>query len=426
MLQKIRSLFRSELLKSGGTYTLSSIFEKAIPFLLLPVLTRYLTTSDYGIVSMFTVLVGLTMPFTGLGMKAAVLRSYYKEEIDFPSYVSNALGILVISTSSILGVFWLFADYISKYSALPSDWLIAVVIVSAGQFVINILLAIWQAEVKPIQYGIFKVSVTALNMGLSVLFIVALGYGWEGRIIGKTVAVILFLGLGIIILLRKEIIRFRLVIDYIKHALQYGIPLIPHMISGILITYIDRLFITNMIGVGETGIYTVGYQVGMIISVLASSFNKAWTPWLYRQLDKGTELIKKKIVKFTYLYFVIILLLAFLLAFLAPWFMEFFVGEEFQGSTKFILWIALGYAFNGMYFMVTGYIFYTEKTYVLSILTFISVILNATFNYVLINIYGALGAAIATTLTYFFFFMIVWIWSNKIYKMPWLLRKNAK
>jgi len=422
MFEKIRSFIKSDLIQSSGVYTLSSIFEKAIPFLLLPILTRYLSTEDYGIVSMFTVLVGLTTPFAGLGIKPAVLRSFYKEEVDFPLYVSNALLIIFCSSSVVLMVFFFFSDLISNYSEFPSDWVILVVVVSSSQFIINIVLVIWQAQDHPIPYGLFKVSLTALNMGLSVFLIVALSFGWEGKVIGKIVAVVIFSILGFYILWKNGLLKFQLSLGYIKHALQYGIPLIPHIISGILITYIDRLFITNMVGINETGIYTVGYQVGMIIIVLASSFNKAWSPWFYKQLDKGKDLIKKKIVKFTYLYFVIILVLAFLLAYFAPWFMEFFVGEEFQGATKFIIWIALGYAFKGMYFMVTCYIFYVEKTHILSILTFVTALLNTIFNYILIGIYGAIGAAVATTLSYFCLFVLVWIWASQIYKMPWSLK----
>src|SRR5699024_4292434 len=111
---------------------------KAIPFLLIPVLTRYLSPGDYGVVSMFTVLVALTIPLTGFNGHSAILRSYYKKKIDLPAYIYNALLILVGSSSIVLVCYWLFGGFISTYSGFPEDWLLYVVLVAVSQFIINV------------------------------------------------------------------------------------------------------------------------------------------------------------------------------------------------------------------------------------------------------------------------------------------------
>jgi O-antigen/teichoic acid export membrane protein len=186
-----------------------------------------------------------------------------------------------------------------------------------------------------------------------------------------------------------------------------------------MITMIDRVFITNMVGIDETGIYTVGYQVGMIVGVVSLSINKAWTPWLYEKLNDGSESAKKKIIKLTYIIFVAIICFSLVLSVLAPWFMKYLVGENFDNATGYIIWIAFGYTFNGMYFMVAGYIFYEEKTHLLSWMTFMAAGLNMILNYFFILKYGAIGAAYATGLTYFFHFLLTWYLASRVYKMPW-------
>ncbi|MDZ7692677.1 MAG: oligosaccharide flippase family protein [Balneolaceae bacterium] len=221
--EKISSLLKSKLFKSGGIYTISSIVEKAIPFLLLPVLTRYLSTEDYGIVSMFTVLIGLVVPFVGYNGHSAVLRNYFKEDINIPTYIGNVLFILSCSTILIGSVVFFFSDVIASYSEFPKDWLGTVLLVAVGQFTVNIILVNWQAQDKAIQYGVFKILLTLLNLGLAILLIVGMGYGWEGRVIGKVVAVTLF-GVGaVIILWHNQLIKFEIVYAYIKHALSYGV-----------------------------------------------------------------------------------------------------------------------------------------------------------------------------------------------------------
>lgn len=382
-------------------------------------MTRYLSPTDYGIVAMFTVLVGLTLPFTGFKSSAAILRSYFKKDIDIPAYIFNTLCILLFGTVIVSIVYLLFSEWISAYSGFPEEWLFYVVIVSAAQFLNIVILVTWQARDKPISYGVFKILLTALNLGLSVLLIVGLGYGWEGRVMGKVVALTLFGITALGILWYSNLIKFKIVKEYISHALSYGTPLIPHAVGAFIITIVDRIFITNMVGLSETGIYTVGYEIGMIVGVLASAFNKAWTPWLFEKLNEGGKVIKRKIVKFTYCYIFIICGLALALSLCSTWFMKFFVGENFYSAVSYIFWIAFAYAFKGMYMMITNYIYYEEKNHLLMWFTLLSAGLNIILNYFLIQYYGAIGAAIATTATYLIQFLLTWILAIKISDMPW-------
>jgi len=76
-----------------------------------------------------------------------------------------------------------------------------------------------------------------------------------------------------------------------------------------------------------------------------------------------------------------------------------------------------------MYKMVVNYIFYVEKTKILAWITFAGALTNLALNYVLIKQFGAVGAAMASCFVSIFFFFFTWIFSNKVYKMPWLLYK---
>jgi O-antigen/teichoic acid export membrane protein len=206
---------------------------------------------------------------------------------------------------------------------------------------------------------------------------------------------------------------------YIKNALSYGLPLIPHALAGTIFSMTDRLFITNMVGIEETGIYTVGFQVGSIIGILATSFNNAYVPWLYEKLKRNEKKINLKIVKLTYLYFIIILLLSILIGGVSKFLFQVFLGVNYLESAKYVIWIAISFALNGMYFMVVNFIFYAQKNKLLAITTFCASLLNFLFNYLFIKMNGPIGAAQATVLIYFLKFIVVWKLSSKIYRMPW-------
>tara|TARA_R110002049_G_scaffold107006_4_gene254615 strand:- start:884 stop:2197 length:1314 start_codon:yes stop_codon:yes gene_type:complete len=418
--KNIKKLLASKLAKSSGIYTLSDIIKKAIPFLLLPVLTRYLTPADYGIIAMFFVVLGLVNPFTGLGIKSAIFRTYFKKgDIDFDQYVSNGVLILISSSSLVLLLFVVFSSFISEYSGIPESWIPFIVIISAGQFIHTIVLAIWQAKYEYNKYGFFNILVTALNLGASIFLIVVLKYNWEGRALGQLIGSVVFCLVGIIILYRGGYLKFKLNKKYISHALKFGVPLIPHILSTYIITMSDRIFLTNMVGVSETGLYTVGYQIGMIVEVVAAASNKALTPWFYERLNEGKSIAKKKIVKISYLYVFSIITFSLFLSLAGPLMIKIFVSKDFYSATKFIFWVALGYAFKSGYYMVATYINYLEKTHILSWMTFFVGVLNILLNYFFIKILGSVGAAVATTVSYFSQFILVWMISMKLYPMPW-------
>ena len=390
-------------------------------------MTRYLTPTDYGIVATFNVLLAVMVVFVGLSMHGAINVNFFKlNKGELKNYIGNVFLILFSSFLLVFTIVYILKSNFSFFTKFPENWIPFIVIIALCQSIYAINIGLWQVEQKSLPYGLFQISRTILNISLSLIFVVLLCWGWQGRLLGTIITSVIFGLLSIFVIYKREYIKFSLNKKYIKDALFFGIPLIPHALGGWIITGIDRIFINSMVGVAATGIYTVGYQVGMIIGLLAHSFNLAWAPFLYEKLKENNHSTKVKIVKFTYLYDVGIILLALGLSFIAPYFLKFFVSENFYFAYKYVLWIALGYAFHGMYLMVVNYIFYVKKTYILAWVTFLSAGVNIILNYFFIKANGAIGAAQATTITFFVQFIMVWILSAKVYRMPWISFLNFK
>lgn len=419
---KLSYIFNHKLFKNSFVYASSNVIRSAIPFFLLPVLTRYLTPTDYGVVATFQVLLAIGVVFVGLNMDGAVAVNFFKiEKQKLEVYIGNVVFILFISFLLTFGIIYAVKTPLSHLVKFPENWFPIIIVVALSQFIFTMTLTLWQVEQKPLPYGLFQISQTVLNVILSLFFVVALNWQWHGRLIGIIVTSIIFGLISLFIIYKREYIKFSFNKTYIKDALLFGIPLIPHALGDWIMTSIDRFFINSMVNVAATGIYTVGYQVGMIIGLLAMSFNRAWSPFLFEKLKENSSATKIKIVKFTYLYNIGIIILALALSLVAPRFLEFFVGKNFYGAYKYVLWIALGYAASGMYYMVVNYIFYVKKTYILAWITFFSAAINIILNYFFIKANGAIGAAQATTVTSLIFFILTWTLSARVYKMPWLL-----
>lgn len=424
MIDNIR---KRKLFCNIGVYTTGHILNAAIPFFLMPVLTRYLSPEDYGITAMLAVLVGIYTPFIGLNTQGLVAVAYFKEKLDFSLVVSAAFALLFISVMIVTFVTIMGADIIASLSQYPVSWLWVVIIICFTNFFVVILQNIQQVKGKAKGYTAVQLGQTSVNLVLSLIFVVLVGMNWQGRIWAQVITGFAFMIVASMILYRWRLLKWKFSLDYIRNSLAFGLPLIPHALCGYIVVAADRIFISQLVGVSELGIFSVGYSLGQVIELLGTSFNKAYSPWLYEKLkglDEGRSNNRFKIVKYSYACVVILLLATIIYSLSAPYLMSFWVGPKFQAASKYILCFSLAAVIHAMYYLVVNYIFYRQKTQYLAIITFGSSVLHVGITYMMIKTWGAIGAAYAAVVTELIMLLLTWLLSNKIYPMPWLLWRD--
>ena len=417
---RLVNIFYSSLFRSSAVYTITAAINAGIPLLLLPVLTTKLSPSDYGIIAMFQLVASLIYPIFGMNLESSVARKYFDDDnSDFSSYLGTSL-ILVFINTIVTGTLYLFLfKYISDLTLIPLEWIKFTLLVVICQFLSSVILTTYQVRIKPISYGVFQIGQSIINITLTIIFVVVLEETWRGRLSAQIYTGILSAIVSLILLFGTNQIKINVKISDVKHALSFGLPLIPHVLGGLLFTAVDRFFLTNMLGLEQTGNYSVAYQLGAIISLVTLAFNNAFTPWLYGELNKNSDIIKLKIVRFTYLYFILISLFAVTVIYIFPILVNIFIGERFTSISSYSTFIIWGFVFQGMYYMVTNYIGYVNKTYLLAIITISVAIIKIPLTYFLINTFGAPGASISYCITFLLFFLLTWVLSAKVYKMPW-------
>lgn len=415
------NLSQSSLLRSVATYGFFTLFNKVLPFLLLPVMTRYLTPNDYGLVSLFGVATSCACIFTGCNMDKAYFKIYYESnKYKHQDYLGTAFLWVLASSSFLFFAISLLKDTFPVFESIPTVWISFIPWIAMMNVVMLLVQTAWQLRNKAFTYGFFQFGRTTTELFIALLLIVCLDLGWRGRISAQIAAGTFFSIIGLRLLHKKEYISFTLNKQYLRHGLRYGVPLIPHYLAGLLTVSIDKLFIGGMIGVLDVGIYAVGDQLASMINLLVTSFDQAYHPWLFRKLSIGSQESKNIIVKATYIYFAAISITTLLFSLLLPIALIRFIGVRFHGAFEYVFWISLGYAFLGMYYMVAKYLFFTEKTHLLSTITLSSIPLNIVLNYIFIKWNGALGATQATALTHFLVFFITWYAAAKAHSMPWI------
>ena len=424
-----RGIFGSNLFKTASIYTISKFINSAIPFFLLPILTRYLTAEEYGKLSMFNATVSFLIPFVGMSIGAAIQRKMVEgNDEKSKEYIYNSLLIFATSTLLTSIVVFLFSDPLSTYTTIPKELLPCVLITTGGSCLLGAVLSFYQISNRPKIYSVIQNSCTFLNAVLSIMFIVLFDMKLLGRVYGITYSTLIF-ALVSVLLFYRFIARNNNKVNkgYIKDEIyNFALPLIPTEIKSTVLTYMDRVFLTNMVNVATTGVYSLGNQVSLPLLFIAQSFNTAFVPWLFTNLDENSEAKKRKIVKLSYIYFFVAILVSIVWSLLAKTMIYVITDTGYENAHIYVLWLSLGYAFIGMQMMVVNYIYYAKKLNLYATATLIIMLLNLIFNYILIKENGPIGAAEATLICNIISFLSTWVISIKVYPMPWLYLLGKK
>ncbi|MBV7413743.1 lipopolysaccharide biosynthesis protein [Aeromonas sp. sif2433] len=410
------------LLRRSSIYLLSNVLNAVIPFLLLPVLTRYLNPDEYGQIAMFQLLVTGLAALTGLNAVGAANRKFYdsSDESLLALFNGVCVHILLLSTFFLAIISFLLSEQLSQWLNIPESWIYFAVVISAANFIIQFRLGQWQIRERAISFGIMQVSQSILVLILSLGLIIGLQQGASGRVDALMVTSIVYAGLGLLLLYRDRLlILLPLKKEFFKEALSFGVPLVPHVVGIFLLSSVDRFFINQQLGVAEAGIYMLAVQLSLGMAVVFDAINKALVPWLFRALAENNPQQLQRLVKFTYLFFIIVFGLGCLSFIVGPWVIRWVAGEEYQRASTVIGWLCLGQAFGGMYLMVTNYIFYAKKTGTLSIITISTGFLNIALLVYFIESKGITGVAMAFSLSMCIRFIATWWLASRVRLVSW-------
>lgn len=421
-----KSILQNRFIKSFGIYTIAKVINSCIPFFMLPIMTKYLSPSDYGIISMITTVAAFVLPFVSINTDSAIVRKYYDKNENISEYIGTCVILVLISCISFTAISIISAKSVSDYVKIPPFVLYFIPLYSVFTFFKTIVLYSWQVKNQPVKFGLFSIALTAMELSIAIITIVLIGMNWQGRAISLFSTALFATVFSICSLRNRNMFSVKFNGEKAKHAFKYGTGLIPHAVGASLMVLSNRFFITNMVSIEETGFYGVATQMASILSFVTLSFNNAYVPWLFDKLSKDSIDIKKKIVLLTYIYFGCLIVFAGLAYVAILLIFPIFVNESFNESMKYIPFLLVGNTLQGFYFMVTNYIMYSEKTYYNGIITIIVGLISVGCNYLLIRQFGCIGAAIAYAVTYLVYFLLTWYISNVAYKMPWLNFINRK
>ena len=374
-------------------------------FLLLPVYTRFLSTADFGIVSLAGSAALLLSIAYRLGLDAALLRMHHElGRGDLRMLYSTVAALSLACAAAVTVVGALLAPLLSDPSAAGT--LVPVVLLALAIGAVNTFQyvpSVWfRATDQTGRYLLLALAAFSAVVATTVVLVVVVQLGAVGSLAGQLAGAVVMAASALAILWRQRPWRFSR--NLARRALDFGLPLLPHSLAGWLLSVSDRWLLGILLGVAvadalaAVGVYSLGYQLGYAVGLVAISFNAAWLPFLYRVGDgPGGPVILRESTTLAVAGFSA---LAAAIAILAPDLIGVIAPPEWAPAADVTAVIAFASAANAAGLMFASGIYLARATRVMPLLTLIAAGLNIGCNFLLIPRIGIMGAALATLVAY--------------------------
>ena len=408
------------LARASAIYTVGNMLPRIGAFILLPVFVRFLSSEQYGVVSLVTSLAGLLTILFRVGLDGSLMRFHFDEhgvrQRDLYSTLTGMALIVALGGSLVVGLLLgpFFGALFAGIAFFPFGVLgIAIAAAGAVSFAPAIF---YRATTQPGKFLAYSMASFLVGNGISVVLVVA-GFGPVGMLLGQLGGAVV--GLAVTAFLVVRIARARFEMSFVRPALRFGLPLTPHAISAWVLRLADRWLIGLLIGLPaaaaltQLGAYSLGYQLGYVITVVISSFQAAWAPWFFEVGDRPES--PRLFREMTTVVMAGLLAVAVGVSVLAPQIVGLVARPEYAAAAGVLPVVAMGSVLYGLYTMLSTLIFYAKATGRLALITGTAAILNIAINIALIPRMGILGAAWATFGAYAYFAVASWAYARRVY-----------
>lgn len=411
-------MLNKKLAVNSLLYSAGNMLPQLAAFLLLPIYLNFLSPSDYGILNSVQVVTSILTIIYTLAIDKAIYRLYFdfndeKSKKDFLGTVFIAILSSVILITSILFVFpEIFGSIYKNISFYP--YISLSVIASSLATLTIVPRSVYFVKEDAKSYVMMTLSEFFLRNLFIYIFVVYFLKGVEGYLYGQVIGSLILA--PIFFYITSKQVNFTFVRYYLISALKYSIPMLPTLISVWVITAIDRVFIERYFTTYDVGIYSLGYKIAMLITVITGSFYKAYNPFYFKL---ATTTIKEKALtqlkKTNTVYVLIVIISTSSISLFSKEILYIFFSPEYLESYKIVSIVALAFGISAFIGIFNLAIYQEKKTLYVMYINIIAAFINVALNFILISKYGVLGAAWASVFSYFIVGILSYYYAKKCF-----------
>ena len=391
---RYKRLLSNTVILGAGTFA-----SKVLVFLLMPFYTSVLSTSDFGVADVITQTANLIIPLAAVGICDGLFRFVLdtkdEEACDerksvFTAAVTVALigGAITLAAVQLLR----FIDVFDGYIFLVAAYVICANLHSiAANFI--------RAMGKTALFAAQGIANTALTVILNILFLVVFDMGAEGYVLSVVVAdLCMTVGIFFIAKLYRYFSFFAINKKTTSAMLRYSIPYIPTTIMWLITTASDRYIVTAYRGIAENGLYAAAYKLPTLLILVCGVFIEAWQFSVVRDADDKT---RSDFFSGVYRnYMGIIFMGASVIIAGSRLLTGILLADSYYSSWRYVPVLCLAMVFSALVSFF-GSVYFLKKKSVMSMVTSMAgALINVVLNFLLIPERGAMGAAVATAISY--------------------------
>ena len=388
--------------RAGLGYTVGNILIKGIAFVSIPIFSHLLTKEDYGAFNTYAAYVSIFAVIISLGLPTSVRTARYDFRERLHEYSSNCATLILLSLAVFTLAGGLWAQDLQRIGGIRSNLVLLAVFASFGTAMLSLYNNLLSLEYRSREYLSLSLFYSAGSVILSVLLIKldVFHAPYFSRALGNTLPMLIIAGYILVRLLRRA--RPRIQKEYTRYGLRFGLPLIPHDLSQLVLSQFDRVMIVKAIGEAEAGLFSFACNLGLPVQVLSVSFETAWTPWLFERLqEKDYASIRNR----TALFSGIISCLVMMLMLISPELISLLAPAEYSESRYVAVPVILSMYFAFLYVFPAGLEYYLKKTQYIAAGTMSVAVLDVILNVYFIRRCGYVAAAYTTLFCYVVYYV---------------------
>lgn len=382
-------------------------------------LTRILPVEDIGRIKVLQSYLAILIIIATLGINVAVVKlcsegkgKQYSEKL-FIIGLKIGIGFSLIVT---IGVFCM-----TYFSILSKDNLING---NLRYFILQLPFMVFNSIVTyylQSQLKIKEVSKIQSYSKIFVLFIstlIAAIFGFFGYLVCLVItnSITSVLCIYFVRSELKSLFKIKIDFKFVKKILSIGSISFLTNLLGQLLIYLNIFIMTNFsVNNNELGFYSIAQLIVVSLMIIPNTINQILLPKFSGYTNdkkKAVELFQKAYKKLI----ICVIGITFLAYLLCPLVIPMVFGEQYQNSIIYLNILLAGFMFWGMYSLKGIFLFAIGAVKYNFYTNLISFLINIILNLILIRHFEVIGAAIATTSTYFLTIFINNYYYNKVIK----------
>ncbi len=385
----------TKLITNTAVFTVGKLLSKILVFLMTRLYTAYLTPADYSTADLIANMANLLIPLACLGISEGIFRHAAARTGDKEAFLTNGLAVYgggslaFLLLSPLLGLIPRFAE---------SVWLIAlyVVVANAHSVVAQYLCAVGRTKLFAGQ-GILN---TALVILLNVLFLPVFDLGVTGYVLSTILADALTTVFLVLYTRLWRAVKWRSVSrKVIGPLLTFCLPMMVTTICWWVTGVSDRYMVASMCSDELNGLYTAAYKIPTLLIYAVSIFDSAWK--LSVSAEEDPEACRDFYSRVWRVYTTVAFLGGGALILTCRLFARLLFADGYGTAWRYIPILTAATVFTALDTFL-GSVYFTGKKTMWSMLTAVAGAgLNVLLNLLLIPRWEAMGASIATLISYF-------------------------